>query len=110
LYARIDARIDAMFEEGLLAEVGRLVAAGHGTELPALSAIGYRECMRVLRGEWTVDKAKMEMRRATRAYVRRQANWFKETDPAIQWFDAGGDGAAAVIAASIRNTLHEGKV
>ncbi len=107
LYARIDRRIEAMFEAGLLDEVRRLMASGYGPELPALSAIGYRECARVIRGEMSVEQAKAEMRRATRTYVRRQANWFKESDPTIRWFEAGDPGVEAAIAAYIRGKLHE---
>ncbi len=71
LYARIDERIEAMFAAGLLAEVGRLVASGYGPNLPAMSAIGYRQCVRVIQGQLSVEQAKTEMRRATRIYVRR---------------------------------------
>ena len=107
LYARIDARIEGMFEAGLLEEVQGLLKKGYGPELPAMSAIGYGECVRVLRREWTVEQAKAEMRRATRAYVRRQANWFKESDPSIHWFDAASPEAAAAIASFVRGVLHE---
>jgi tRNA dimethylallyltransferase len=51
-----------------------------------MSAIGYRECIRVINGELTEEQAKAEIRRATRVFVRRQANWFKESDPQIKWF------------------------
>ena len=107
LYARIDARIEAMFEAGLLDEVSRLLARGYGPELPSLSAIGYRECISVLRGECSIKQAKVEMRRATRAYVRRQANWFKDSDPRIQWFDAGDTQLAPAILSAVRSDLHE---
>ncbi len=107
LYARIDARIEAMFQAGLLDEVRGLLDKGYGPEVPALSAIGYRECIRVLRREWTVEQAKAEMRRATRAYVRRQANWFKETDPGIHWFEAADPQTPAAAASFIRGVLHE---
>lgn len=89
LYARIDARIEAMFAAGLLDEVRGLLAQGYSPELPSMSGIGYRECCRVLAGEWTETQAKVEMRRATRVFVRRQANWFKLSDPQIHWFEAG---------------------
>ncbi len=107
LYARVDARIDAMFASGLLEEVRALLSMGYAADLPAMSAIGYRECVRVLRGEWTAEQAKAEMRRATRAYVRRQANWFKESDTNIRWFDAGDPDVTAQIAAYIRREIHE---
>ncbi len=89
LYARIDARIEAMFAAGLLDEVRALLQSGLPPDLPAFSAIGYRECLQVLAGQMSLEQAKAEMRRATRTFVRRQANWFKPDDPAIHWFDAG---------------------
>ncbi len=107
LYARIDARIDAMFAAGLLEEVRALLAKGYLADLPAMSAIGYRECVRVIGGEWTVEQARTEMRRATRVYVRRQANWFKETDAGIRWYETGHPSAISEIAAYIRTALHE---
>jgi tRNA dimethylallyltransferase len=107
LYARIDARIDAMFRAGLLDEVRGLLDAGYGADLPAMSAIGYRECVHVIQGEGDAERARAEMRRATRMYVRRQANWFKESDPTIRWFDAARPGLGASLADLIRKILHE---
>jgi tRNA dimethylallyltransferase len=89
LYARIDARIEAMFEVGLLEEVRGLLAKGYSPELPSMSGIGYRECCQVLNGQMTIEQAKVEMRRLTRAFVRRQSNWFKPSDARIHWFGAG---------------------
>ena len=54
-----------------------------------MSAIGYRECVAVLRGEMSLEAAKIQMRRLTRVFVRRQANWFKAGDPSIHWFESG---------------------
>lgn len=87
LYARVDARIGAMLANGLLDEVRNLVEKGYGPELPTMSAIGYREMGAVLRGEMTLDDAIAQMKRLTRIFVRRQANWFRESDPRIRWFD-----------------------
>jgi tRNA dimethylallyltransferase len=89
LYARVDARIESMFAAGLLDEVQRLLDSGCSPELPTMSAIGYRECLDVLAGRMDVEQAKIEMRRLTRIFVRRQANWFKLEDPSIHWFEAG---------------------
>lgn len=86
LYARIDERIDRMLADGLIEEVRGLLVSGYGPELPAMSAIGYRQVVAFLDGEITLDEAVVEMRRKTRVYVRRQANWFKEDDPDIRWF------------------------
>ena len=86
LYERVDRRIDQMFADGLLDEVRSLLAEGYSPTLPTMSAIGYRECVRVVKGEISAEQAKAEIRRATRVFVRRQANWFKESDQNIQWF------------------------
>lgn len=105
LYARIDARIESMFEAGLINEVKGLLAKGYSPELPTLSAIGYRECIGVIEGRLSTEQAKVEMRRATRVFVRRQANWFKESDPDIAWFYAGSRHVAEEIEAHIRNEI-----
>src|SRR5215216_5390293 len=86
LYERVDQRIDMMFANGLIDEVRALLAKGYSPSLPTMSAIGYRECIRVIHGELNEEQAKAEIRRATRVFVRRQANWFKESDPSIKWF------------------------
>ncbi len=91
LYERVDQRIDAMFANGFIDEVKGLLERGYPPTLPSMSAIGYRECIRVINGEWNIDQAKVEMRRATRIFVRRQANWFKESDPNIMWFKVEDD-------------------
>jgi tRNA dimethylallyltransferase len=89
LYARVDARIEGMFAAGLLDEVQHLLDTGCSPDLPTMSAIGYRECVQVLAGRMSMEQAKVEMRRLTRIFVRRQANWFKLEDPSILWFEAG---------------------
>jgi len=89
LYQRVDERIDKMFAEGFLDEVKSLLDAGYSPTLPSMSAIGYRECVSVIKGELTIDQAKTEMKRTTRVFVRRQGNWFKESDPQIAWFNPG---------------------
>jgi len=86
LYRRVDERIEAMFANGFVEEVRGLLAMGYSPSLPAMSAIGYRECVGVVQGILTEEQAKVQIRRATRIYVRRQANWFKESDASIQWF------------------------
>ncbi len=96
LYARIDARIEAMFSAGFLEEVRRLLAQGYSPELPTMSAIGYRQAVLVLQGKMSLEEAKRKMRRLTRVFVRRQANWFKPEDPDIHWFQADPDPVAAI--------------
>jgi len=101
LYERVDQRIDTMFANGFLDEVKRLLAKGYSPSLPTMSAIGYRECIRVIKGELSEEQAKAEIRRATRIFVRRQANWFRESDPNIRWFRVEG-GVESKIQSYIR--------
>ncbi|MBN2501377.1 MAG: tRNA (adenosine(37)-N6)-dimethylallyltransferase MiaA [Anaerolineales bacterium] len=86
LYERIDARIDAMLQAGFMDEVRDLLEAGYPPDLPAFSAIGYSQMIQVLQAEISLDEAVMLMKRLTRQFVRRQANWFKPDDPDIHWF------------------------
>ncbi len=104
IYARLDERIDCMFAAGLLDEVQHLLDSGCSPDLPTMSAIGYRECVNVLAGRLTVEEAKIEMRRMTRTFVRRQANWFKLDDPSIAWFDVE-EASVEIIAKTIRDFL-----
>ncbi|HLB48932.1 MAG TPA: tRNA (adenosine(37)-N6)-dimethylallyltransferase MiaA [Anaerolineales bacterium] len=87
LYNRIDARVESMLASGLVAEVQALAAKGYDWSLPALSAIGYKQIGMYLRGECDLLEAGRMIKRETRRFVRRQANWFKPGDPRIQWFD-----------------------
>lgn len=104
LYARVDARIESMFAHGFLEEVKGLLAKGYSPTLPTLSAIGYRECVAVLEGRIKVEEAKQLIGRATRVFVRRQANWFKESDPNILWFQVK-EGVVVEIEKNIRQLV-----
>lgn len=104
LYRRVDERIESMFANGLMDEVKSLIARGYSPSLPTMSAIGYRECAQALEGKITVEEAIQFARRATRVYVRRQANWFKESDPNILWFRVE-DGVADKIEETIKVTF-----
>ena len=104
LYERVDQRIDTMFANGFIDEVKGLLERGYSPTLPSMSAIGYRECVRVVNDEWSIEQAKVEMRRVTRIFVRRQANWFKESDPNIMWFKVE-DSVGKVIEKYIRQLI-----
>jgi tRNA dimethylallyltransferase len=104
LYQRVDQRIETMFANGFLDEVKSLLAKGYSPSLPSMSAIGYRESIRVIQGELGEREAKAQIRRATRVFVRRQANWFKESDPNIKWFRVEA-GVVGEIESYIRGSL-----
>jgi tRNA dimethylallyltransferase len=106
LYQRIDERIDMMLANGLVEEVGELLAKGYSLDTPSMSAIGYIQIGKALLEKTSMDDAVQEMRKFTRQFVRRQANWFKEDDPNINWFVVNGSVASAVIQ-KVRNFLHK---
>ena len=101
LYARVDARVEAMMEAGLLDEVRAL--ARYGWEAPALSALGYAQLGAHLRGECTLAEAVEAVRRETRAFVRRQYTWFRAMR-GVRWFDVAQTSPAA-LARFIRRWL-----
>ena len=87
LWRRIAARVERMFEAGLVDEVGALHAAGYGPELRPLQAIGYREVGELLAGELREDEAREAISVATRRYAKRQRTWFN-AEPGLEWIDA----------------------
>ncbi|MGE0058455.1 MAG: tRNA (adenosine(37)-N6)-dimethylallyltransferase MiaA [Dehalococcoidia bacterium] len=89
LYARLDARVDAMIDAGFIAEVEALRAAGYGASIPVLGGTGYREIGAYLDGEYDLEEAVRRMKNAHHRLVRRQAAWFRDADPRIHWLDAG---------------------
>ena len=88
LYHRVDDRIEDMVSRGLIEEVQRLLNQGYSSSLSSFSAIGYRESAQYLRGEISLEQAKALMKKNTRQLIRRQANWFKFSDPQIHWYEA----------------------
>ncbi len=93
LYGRIDDRIDGMIAQGWADEVKRLLAAGVTVDAPGMSAIGYRDMARHVSREIPLDEVRAVVKKATRALVRRQNNWFKPADSRIAWIEAGQDAA-----------------
>jgi tRNA dimethylallyltransferase len=81
LYARCDARLSVMVEQGALDEVRAMAARGLDASLPALKAVGYREFAAHLRGETTLQQALDAARQETRRYAKRQLTWFRNQTP-----------------------------
>jgi tRNA dimethylallyltransferase len=98
LYARVDARVDAMIEAGLVEETCMLHAQGYGWELPAMSSLGYRQLHAYLIGETSLQEAAAEIKIETHRFIRHQYNWFGPNDPGIHWLDAAGDPFPAALA------------
>jgi len=87
LYERADERVDRMVAAGWVDEVRNLAARGYSLDLPALSALGYREIARFLQGELSLEEAIVLIKRHTRRFIRHQYAWFSLQDPRIHWFD-----------------------
>ena len=87
LYDRISSRIQQMVERGWVAEVDELLNLGVEPEAPGFQAIGYRQIVRHVVGEWSLEEAMEDTARATRRYAKRQLTWFRrERD--IRWLPA----------------------
>jgi tRNA dimethylallyltransferase len=78
---RIAARVRAMLEGGLIGEVEALLDAGYGAEAPGMTGVGYREIALQIAGAITPEEAEARITKATRAYARRQATWFRNQLP-----------------------------
>ncbi|MBN1400557.1 MAG: tRNA (adenosine(37)-N6)-dimethylallyltransferase MiaA [Anaerolineae bacterium] len=88
LYQRIDARVERMLIQGVVAEVRGLAERGYDYELPSMSALGYAEIGQYLQGEVSLAEAVALIKRHTRRFVRQQYNWFRLSDPKIRWYSA----------------------
>jgi len=85
LYARIDARFDAMLKAGALEEVERLAARKLDPLLPAMKAHGVPALIRHLAGELSLEEAATIGRADTRHYAKRQFTWFRHQLPEFEW-------------------------
>ena len=83
LNARINSRVDAMMEEGLLQEVTSLLP---NAQVNALQTVGYQEIFAHLRGEITLEDAVAQIKQHTRQYAKRQMTWFTK-DNQIHWLE-----------------------
>ena len=84
LDARIEQRVDHMFEAGFVDEVDRLLKDGLAEGRTASRAIGYAQVASYLRGELSLAEARERTTSATRRFARRQDSWFRK-DPRIVW-------------------------
>lgn len=84
LVAALDARVEQMWRDGLVAETERLIDAGLVATSTAGKAIGYAQAARQLRGEYTQGEAIAEAQLLTRKYARRQVSWFRRYETALR--------------------------
>ena len=87
LRERIDRRVDAMFDQGLVDEVSDLLESGFRDAVTAPQAIGYKEVVSALDGATSMEEARAAIKGATRRYAKRQRTWFRK-DRRIKWIEA----------------------
>ena len=84
LYENIEKRVNMMLEGGLLDEVKSLVSSGYTNCYSMRQAIGYKELIKFIEGETTLDFAVSEIKKNTRHLAKKQYTWFN-ADDRINW-------------------------
>jgi len=87
LHRRIDARVEQMFQRGLVEETRKLLARGLDQNPIALQALGYRQVAEHLRGVRPLDQTIELVKIRTRQFAKRQMTWFRGQLP-LQWVPA----------------------
>jgi len=85
LYDRINRRCERMIEQGLIGETERLLGKGYSPDLKPMKSLGYRHAVKILEGEWDLDKAIKQLQTDTRRYAKRQLTWFGG-DSQMLWY------------------------
>jgi len=98
LYARIDARVEAMLAAGWLDEVRALVSSGIREDAKPFQFIGYSDLRAHLEGRITLAVAVTNIQRSTRRFAKRQLTWFRR-EPDVHWLESFGDDPEAISAA-----------
>jgi len=86
LYERINARVDAFIDLGLMSEVESLLAMGLTDSDISMKGIGYKELIGYLNGEYDINKAIEMIKQNSRNYAKRQITWFKRYND-MKWFN-----------------------
>jgi tRNA dimethylallyltransferase len=97
LRSRIDARVEAMFERGLVEETRGLLDHGLARNKTAMQALGYRQVVEHLRGEHSLAETIELVKIRTRQFAKRQMTWFKR-QLNVQWVElSSSDEPGAVV-------------
>lgn len=89
LYARINARVERMMRDGLVSEVENLLSTGFSQDSTAMQAIGYKEIVQALRGDFPMERAVELIQQRSRNYAKRQMTWFRR-DTRVEWIEPQG--------------------
>ncbi len=97
LHARIEGRVEAMIDAGLVDEVRRLTSEGRRLGLTARQAVGYREALAYLAGECDHHETVARIKARTRRFAKRQGTWFRSLSE-CRFVDIAGEIDATAIA------------
>jgi len=98
LYTRINARVEKMFENGVVAEVKKVLKKS--ISQTAQGIIGLKEIQMLLKGELAESRAREIIQQNTRRYAKRQLTWFRK-DKRLTWIMAEAQDSASVLAQKI---------
>jgi len=101
LQARIDTRVEQMFQRGLIAETAKLLQTGLAQNRTAMQAIGYRQVVEHLRSERSLPETIQLVKLRTRQFAKRQMTWFQR-QARMNWVACSPDDDAKAIAKRIR--------
>ena len=106
LHARINARVDAMFQRGLVDETRELLKRGLAENKTAMQAIGYRQVVEHLRGERSLPETIEWVKIRTRQFAKRQLTWFR-AQKNLEWIDLKPDEPLAAVAENLVHRLRK---
>ena len=106
LYERINRRVDIMLEQGLVEETRRLLEEGVPETARSMQAIGYRQTVLYLKGEWDKATAVDKIKQATRNFAKRQFTWYKKM-PYVKWFNLDAEPNYENVTAEMIKTVVE---
>jgi tRNA dimethylallyltransferase len=108
LRGRIDARVEEMFSNGLVAETEQLLQRGLAENRTAMQAIGYRQVVEHLRGAHSLAETIALVKVRTRQFAKRQGTWFRRQLPSL-WISCRPEDRAPEVARQIEKILFPAK-
>jgi len=90
LYARIDARVEAMLRAGWVEEVRKLIDQGTPADAKPFQFIGYSQLRASIESAQSIEVAREQVQQATRQFAKRQITWFRK-EPDVHWLTGFGD-------------------
>lgn len=104
LYRRIDERVERQIARGLVDEVRRLLGEGVPPDVPAMTALGYRQIVLYLEGKLTLEEAVARIKYDTHRYARHQLTWLRRMKQ-VEWYDVTQPGWYEAMRERVRTFL-----